>query len=427
MKIIILLSVLLCCSALADGYVTVTNGSTVIGAGSGGGGSQTPWTSDINGGGFQLTNVGNITSTGQVVAGGTGHYLAATNGGSYGNYGTGASNTDGYVTTGSITGATVTATGFFEGSGAHLTGLPSSGIPQNAGFGTNTTIYGDSNKTNALVVFPGGEIASNAVGTVTIGSGAVAASGNITSTNGQFVGNGAGITNLTVGDDPTDETTIRIDEEFLNASSTSASIGAYGWFDNVGISGSTFSGNLVSTAGHPGQITITTGATAGAGGAVMLGDNGSATKYQFVNLNTQVPWKFRIIFKLSNTNSAEFESGLIYANFGTTNTATSIIGVKFDATLSSALTLATGDGTVATTNLVANMVAGTWYDVLVGSVVAGTVYAQANGGSFVTNTTHCPSAGISPAFRVASQVGSQSAVLTIDAWKGLISQPTRYP
>ncbi len=194
-----LTSLFLCFLSLAafgaDGYLARTNGNIVIGPG-GSGGSQTPWTSDINGGGFQLTNAGNLVSTGNITAGGSGHYLAATNGGSYGNYGTGATNTDGFQTSGTITGATVTATGFFEGSGAHLTGLPSSGIPQNSGFGTNTTIYGDSNKTNALVVFPGGEIASNAVGTVTIGSGAVAASGNITSTNGQFVGNGAGLTNL---------------------------------------------------------------------------------------------------------------------------------------------------------------------------------------------------------------------------------------
>ena len=45
-----------------------------------------------------------------------------------------------------ITGATVTATGFFEGSGAHLSGLPASGVPLN---GTNVWT-GSNNFTGTL-------------------------------------------------------------------------------------------------------------------------------------------------------------------------------------------------------------------------------------------------------------------------------------
>jgi len=54
----------------ADGSVITAGTNITISGGtisaSGGGGSQTPWTSNINGGGYNLSNVGTISSTGNV-------------------------------------------------------------------------------------------------------------------------------------------------------------------------------------------------------------------------------------------------------------------------------------------------------------------------------------------------------------------------
>ena len=50
-------------------------------------------------------------------------------------------------------------------------------IPLNSGIGTNTMVYGDANKTNAIIIQPGGLVESNNLGTVTLGGGYIALTG----------------------------------------------------------------------------------------------------------------------------------------------------------------------------------------------------------------------------------------------------------
>ncbi len=69
MKHISLICLVLAATSIfaADGYLARSNNAIVIGPGGSGGGSQTPVLQDINGGGFQYTNMGNLTSTGTVI------------------------------------------------------------------------------------------------------------------------------------------------------------------------------------------------------------------------------------------------------------------------------------------------------------------------------------------------------------------------
>lgn len=75
---------------------------------------------------------------------------------------------------------------------ANITGvIPAANLPSTSPFTNAVIAYGDSNRTNAVFVGAGGETLSNALGSVTIASGNVTASGTIT-------GNGAGVTNAWV-------------------------------------------------------------------------------------------------------------------------------------------------------------------------------------------------------------------------------------
>jgi hypothetical protein len=62
----------------ADGYLARTNGNIVIGPG-GSGGSQTPWTGDIDGGNHQLTNTSGLTTTNLTVNGAGNNFMNALN------------------------------------------------------------------------------------------------------------------------------------------------------------------------------------------------------------------------------------------------------------------------------------------------------------------------------------------------------------
>lgn len=96
---------------------------------------------------------------------------------------------------------------FTSGNASHMAFSGPSSAAGNAYLANNQTftgnnifngleIFGDANHTNAWAYSPSGVFTTNANGNIQIGNGAVQASGNISTTNGQFTGNGAGITNL---------------------------------------------------------------------------------------------------------------------------------------------------------------------------------------------------------------------------------------
>lgn len=78
-----LTSLFLCFLSLAafgaDGYLARTNGNIVIGPGGSGGASQTPWTSDIDGGNHSLTNTSGITTTNLNVNGTGANFVSSLN------------------------------------------------------------------------------------------------------------------------------------------------------------------------------------------------------------------------------------------------------------------------------------------------------------------------------------------------------------
>lgn len=259
-----------------------------------------------------------------------------------------------------------------------------------------------------------------------VGSNAVV----VTDGNGKEIGatlKGLTLASGTLRYDPTDESYVNIDEEFLNNPVAPGTVGKYGWVFTAVASG-TFSDTVDSTPDHPGLCTITTTASGGSGGDLVLGDAGaSPAKGPLYGMQTRLPWKMRFSFMLSSTNGVQFEAGLRQTSDSdnTTNISSGAIGVLFDSSSADQnLQLVTG----STPSDLGLLQSGIWYDVLIQSVTSGKIFAQVNGGPFVTNTftgwngTMRPNAG-----RIALQGGGVGRTLTIDYWKFTQQQNTRYP
>lgn len=278
-------------------------------------------------------------------------------------------------------------------------------------------------------------------------AGSVLATNGFTAIGGVFTGNGSGLTNLsgsggvaapgigmgvttngsvyTVYKDTTDDRSLFIDEEFLTGSIASGGIGAYGW-TSVAINSGTTSGNNATVAGHPGIFRLDTTTVGGSGVTLTLSDSGTPGHYPIFGMQT-VPWRMRLIFETSSTNHQRFWYGVAAATMNATNLPTTGVFVTFDAVVSNQMQLMCADGSGNQTVNLLQTQNTTWYDVLIGSDVAGTVWANINGTTGFTNTTHCPSAALSPVAQNALEDnGSSSVSFYIDAFKLWQNYPQRY-
>lgn len=231
-------------------------------------------------------------------------------------------------------------------------------------------------------------------------------------------------TAYTVAIDPTEERTIIIDEEFFNAASGAQQVGQYGWTPNV-IASATFTPNPApaTSSDHPGMVQIITTTVAGSGGNIVLGDSGaSPTKGVVGDLNTRVPWKFRMGLMISRTNHCQLQAGLItrLANDTVTNITGPFIGFILDTSSGNPPVpqLACLDaGGSSFTNLIGNFSSGVWLDILIRSDTVGVVSCSVNGAQASTNTAHCTGDYLRPTFRYALQGTDSTTTLTIDYFK----------
>lgn len=212
---------------------------------------------------------------------------------------------------------------------------------------------------------------------------AVRAAGGLRLASGQFVGNGAGLTNLPPPLPMQPQQGIYLKEEFASGTITSGSIGELGWvFDAIGAGGGV---SGVSTLyGHPQMGVVRVYSTVSAAGETL-----STGTQMNINSATNRSWRVTFVGNTDQTTGVRLYFGL---GDGSTALQANGIGFRYDTTLSDtawmAYVMSGGTQSATTTGVSVNTSAFPRFQIECNS--AGTITYFIDGTQVATRTTGGP-------------------------------------
>lgn len=215
--------------------------------------------------------------------------------------------------------------------------------------------------------------------------------------------------------DPLDYTSVVFNEEFLNNTGNSGSIGTYGW----NITGITANPSLAFIGGfgqHIGVLRITApsnAATPVGGGLQFASSNASS----FFDFTATTNWEWQWIFRLGQTTSTKLLIGFASTNPGTN--PNNFIGLRYDTATDTQFTFVSRvAGVDKQTQVVtaATVDTTTWHRIRVRSTTVGTILVSLDGGTeFAWSTVaNLPTGTLTPTAWILTTAATTTPFFDLD-------------
>ncbi len=210
-----------------------------------------------------------------------------------------------------------------------------------------------------------------------------------------------------------DQRDVLLYDHFITGSVLTERMGIYGWV--VDVSGTGADLTFLAEAGHPGILDFGGGSTSAGRAGVYLG-NTSVQNFLLGTTQNQIDLEF--LFRVNSTALSAVNLERLCIGFGDTFDAasgteqTNGIYLEYNPSLSAKMRLVTSNGgtKTRTTSSGADVVAATWYRVVIRMTYPGgtpTATLLVNGTSVASHTTNIPTAGLGIGARLDSNAGTE--------------------